>query len=142
MKKSYWIVVIIILLSFGIGIYFYPQMTNSMVSHWSVQGEINGYISKFWGLFLMPIVSLGLFLLFLLIPKIDPLKENIEKFRKYFDRFVILVILFLFYIYILTILWNLKVSFTMNYATIPASALLFLYWNFIGESQKKLVYRH
>ena len=81
MKKSNIIILIIILISFSIGIYFHSKMPAEMASHWNIKGEVDGYISKFWGLFLMPIISIGMFLLFLFIPKIDPLKSNIEKFR-------------------------------------------------------------
>ena len=79
-KKTIILSLLIILLSFIIGIYFYPQMDDLMASHWNVKGEVDGYMSKFWGLFLMPFVSAGLLLLFILVPKIDPLKANIEKF--------------------------------------------------------------
>ena len=76
---------LIILAFFIIAIYLYPQMPDEMASHWNFRGEVDDYLPKFWGLFLMPLIALGLLLLFLLIPKIDPLKANIEKFRKYFD---------------------------------------------------------
>jgi uncharacterized membrane protein len=105
-RKSEIIIIAMILLSFAIGIYFYPLMPEKIVSHWNANGQVDGYMSKFWGLFLMPLVSIGLFLLFVLIPRIDPLKMNIEQFRKHYDGFVVLVIAFLFYIYILTILWK------------------------------------
>jgi len=88
-------------------------MPDEMASHWNFKGEVDDYLPKFWGLFLMPIISLGLFLLFLLIPKIDPLKANIEKFRKYFDGFMVLMMVFLFYIYLLSIIWNLGKRFDM-----------------------------
>ena len=127
MKKSKTIILGIIILSFVIGAYFYPQMPDKVASHWNVQGEVDGYMSKFWGLFLMPIVSIGLLLLFILIPKIDPLKENIEKFRKYFDDFMVLMIIFLFYIYVLTLAWNIGLRFDMGQAIIPAMGLLFYY---------------
>jgi uncharacterized membrane protein len=71
MRKSEIIILGIILISFIVGIYFYPQMPEKMASHWNTQGQINGYMSKFWGLFLMPLISVGLFLLFIAIPKID-----------------------------------------------------------------------
>jgi len=87
---------VLILISFGLGAYFFPQMPDKMASHWNIKGEADGYMSKFWGLFLMPIISLGLFLPFLLISKIDPLKANIEKFREYFDGFIVLIMVFLF----------------------------------------------
>jgi len=79
----------IILLSFLLGVYLYPQMPEKMASHWDFQGQVDGYMPRFWGLFLMPFISSGLFLLFVLIPKIDPLKANIKKFRSHFDRFIL-----------------------------------------------------
>lgn len=98
-----------------------------MASHWDFRGEVDDYLSRFWGLFLMPLLSLGLFLLFLFIPRMDPLKENVEKFRKYFDNFIVLVILFLFYLYLLTIFWNLGKRFSLIQFLAPALAVLFYY---------------
>ena len=129
MKKSEIAVLLLILASFVIGLYYYnyPGMPERMASHWNAQGQVDGYMSKFWGLFLMPFVSLGIFLLFLAIPKIDPLKTNIEKFRSYFDTFLFLIILFLFYIYLLTLFWNLGFTFDMMQMLFPAFAVLFFY---------------
>ena len=137
MKKSKTIILGIIILSFIIGAYFYPQMPDRMASHWNVRGEVDGYMSKFWGLFLMPIVSIGLLLLFILIPKIDPLKENIEKFRKYFDDFMVLMIVFLFYIYVLTLAWNIGLRFDMGQAIIPAIGSLFYYVGILLTNTKR-----
>lgn len=127
MKKSKLIVILIILVSFIIGIYYYPQIPEKIASHWNIQGQVDGYMSKLWGLFLMPILSLGMFLIFILLPKIDPLKMNIEKFRKYFDGFIILIILFLFYLYLLTIFWNFDHKFNINQFLSPAFGVLFFY---------------
>jgi len=126
-----------ILLSFLIGIYLYPKMPEQMASHWNAQGQVDGYVSKFWGLFLMPFISLALFLLFILIPKIDPLKANIEKFRKYFDGFIIFTILFLFYLFTLTIFWNFGVKFSMNQVLPPAFGILFFYCGILIEKAKR-----
>jgi len=137
MRKSEIVAISIILFSFAIGIYLYPKMPSEMVSHWNVQGEADGYVPKFWGLFLMPIISLALFLLFILIPKIDPLKANIEKFRKYFDGFIILIILFFFYLYLLTIFWNFGNKFSMNQVLSPAFGILFFYCGILIEKSKR-----
>jgi len=137
MKKSEMIVLVIILTSFIVGIYSYPKMTETIASHWDIQGEVNGYISKVWGLFLMPLLSLGLFLLFITIPKIDPLKQNIAKFRKYFDGFVILIILFLFYLQLLTIFWNFGFTFNIIQFLIPAFSILFFYLGILIENSKR-----
>ena len=137
MKKTTIIVLVVILLSFIAAVYFYPQMPEKMASHWNAQGKVDGYMPKFWGLFLMPIVSVGLFLLFLLIPKIDPLKKNIEKFRKYFDWFIVLIIAFLFYIYLLTVFWSLNFRFNMAAMMIPALGILFYYMGILTENAER-----
>ena len=137
MKKTNIIIIIVILISFAIGIYFYSQLPDRIASHWNIKGEVDGYMSKFWGLFLMPIILLGLWLLFLLIPRIDPLKKNIEKFRKYFDTFIVLIILFLFYIYLLTIAWNTGMRFDMGRAVVPAMGILFYYIGILLKHAKR-----
>ena len=137
MKKTQIISLFVILASFVIGIYYYSQMPDLMASHWNTKGEVNDYMSKFWGLFLMPIFALGIFLLFLVIPKIDPLKENIKKFEKYFDGFVLLFILFFFYIYALSILWNLGIRFDMGCSILPAMGILFYYVGVLLKNAKR-----
>jgi len=137
MKKTHIIILGIILVSFIVAIYFYPSMPDRMASHWNAKGEVDGYMPKFWGLFLMPIVSLGMLLLFILIPKIDPLKKNIEKFRKQFDMFIVMIILFLLYIYVLTLFWNLDYRFNMTRMIIPAVGILFFYVGFLVEKAKR-----
>ena len=136
-KKINIILVSLVLFSFGIGIYFYPQMPEKMASHWNIKGEVDGYLSKFWGLFLMPIILIGVVLIYLIVPRIDPLKKNIEKFRKYFDGFIILLLLFLFYLYALTIFWNLGLKFDIGQAIIPALAILFYYCGILLEKTKR-----
>lgn len=127
MKRASIFTLGIILLSFATGIYFYFQFPDQIASHWNAKGEADDYLSKFWGLFLMPLVMVGIWLLFLLIPKIDPLKKNIEKFRKYYDSFIVLMILFFFYVFLLIIAWNSSLKFNMTQAMIPAIGVLFYY---------------
>jgi len=131
------IILLIILVSFVVGIYLYPQMPDQMASHWNSQGEVDGYLPKCWGLFLMPLVSLIVFLLFLLIPKIDPLKKNIEKFRSYFDGFILLLVVFLLYVHSLSITWNLGRQFDMGQAIIPAMAILLFVIGIVLKKAKR-----
>lgn len=137
MRKAEIITIFIVIASFAVGVYFFPQMPEKMASHWNAQGEVNGYMSKFWGLFLMPIISVAMLLLFVLIPRIDPLKSNIDKFRKYFDWFIILIFLFIFYIYALSIFWNLGKKIDMNISMSPAFGILFYYCGVLIANAKR-----
>lgn len=131
------ILFIIIAVSFVVSAYFYPQFPDRIASHWNYQGQVDGYMQKFWGLFLMPIISVIMLLMFLAIPKIDPLKENIKKFRKYFDWFIILIFLFLLYTHVLTVIWNAGRIFNMSFAMVPAMGLLFFYAGILIENAKR-----
>ena len=67
------------------GALLWNQLPDPMASHWDANDQVNGYMSKFWGVFMMPLVLLGMFLIFLVIPQIDPLKANIAQFRETFN---------------------------------------------------------
>ena len=105
-RNSEITVIAMVLIAFAISAYFYPRMPEKIASHWNIRGEVDGYLPKFWGLFIMPIALAVLAILFIILPRIDPLRRNIETFRKYFDGFMILFFLFMFAIQIHMILWN------------------------------------
>ncbi|MFH1065363.1 MAG: SdpI family protein [Nanoarchaeota archaeon] len=137
MGKRQWLILAIILASFAIGAYFYPWMPAKMASHWDINGDVNGYMPKVYALFLMPVISLALFGLFLIIPRIDPMRDNIKKFRDYFDTFMLILFLFLFYIYLLTILWNVGARFNMGQMLMPAFGFLIYYCGILMQNAKR-----
>lgn len=137
MRKSEIAILGIILLSFILSIYFYPQMPEKIASHWNAQGQVDGYMSKIWGLFLMPFILGGLALLFVAIPRIDPLKANIEKFRKYYDGFVVLFFVFLLSIHFQGILWNIGIEISPNVILPIGLGLLFFYSGILLENAKR-----
>jgi uncharacterized membrane protein len=116
----------------------YDQLPAQMASHWGVNDQVNGTISRFWGAFLMPIISLGMLGLFLLIPSIDPLKANIARFRQAFNLFIVLMVAFLTYVHGLTIAWNLGYTgFQMSAALLPAMGLLFIFMGYMLTKAKR-----
>ncbi|MFA6897576.1 MAG: DUF1648 domain-containing protein [Patescibacteria group bacterium] len=137
MSKAKSLALFLIGFSFAFAFYFYPQMPERMASHWNFNGEVDGYMPKFFGTFLLPLMSLFLFALFIAIPKIDPLKANVAKFQKYFDGFILVFEIFFFYIYLLTILWSAGSRFDMTAAMMPAMAILFYYMGImIGKAER------
>lgn len=137
MRKRQWAIFSLILISFAIAAYFYPWMPARMAFHWNIHGDADGYMPKALALFLMPGISLVLFGLFLVIPRIDPLRENIKKFKDYFDMFIAVIILFLFYLYLLTILWNLGARFNMGQMLMPAFGLLIYCCGILLQNTKR-----
>jgi uncharacterized membrane protein len=121
-----------------VGIALWNRLPDPMASHWGANDQVNGYISKFWGVFLMPLITLGMFLLFILIPNIDPLKANIAKFRDVFNLFITLVVAFMVYIYLLTLRWNLGYTdFGISKAMLPAMGFLFFFVGYMLRKAKR-----
>jgi uncharacterized membrane protein len=133
--------IIVLLMLVGatlIGLLLWNRLPDPMASHWGPNDEVNGYISKFWGVFLMPLISLGMFLLFLIIPSIDPLKANIAQFRDVFNLFIVLIVAFMTYLYILTLRWNLGyTNFEMSKALLPAMGILFFFIGYMLRKAKR-----
>ncbi len=129
---------VLILLAVALSAAVYNQLPQRMASHWGLNDEVNGTISRPWGAFLMPIIALALLGLFLLIPNIDPLKANIATFRPIFNGFVVAILVFLLYLHVLMILWNLGVrSFRMSTALLPGLGLLYIFAGLMMRQAKR-----
>ncbi len=127
----------VIIISFLLSGYLYSQMPDQIATHWNIQGQVDGYTLKPWGIFLIPLLSFTIFFLFSLIAKIDPLKENIKKFKKSFDGAMFLIVLFFFYLQLLIILWNTGLEFNMNQLIAPAFGGLFYFLgDLIGRTKR------
>lgn len=137
MRRSEIAVFGIVLLSLLTSIFCYPHMPEKVASHWNAQGQVDGHASKFCGLFLMPLILVGVSLLFFVIPRIDPLRANIEKFRKYYDGFIILFLLFMFSVHCQVILWNLGIKVSPNVVIPIGLGFLFFYTGILCEHAKR-----
>ena len=137
MKKTEIVLFVLILLAFAVGICLYPQMPEQMASHWNAQGQVDGFMSKFWGVFLMPFVLVILALIFIAIPRIDPLKKNIAQFEKYYNEFIIIFFLFLLSIYFQTLLWNLGIKINPGIIIPIGLGILFFYVGILLEKAKR-----
>ncbi|MBX4262096.1 SdpI family protein [Clostridium estertheticum] len=92
--KKDWGILILIFLGFVIGVYFYPSLPSRIPIHWSQNGQINGYGSKFFGAFGAAITNLGMYLLFIVLPYIDPKRKNYEAFQATYQYLKYLLIIF------------------------------------------------
>jgi uncharacterized membrane protein len=97
MKRD-WLLILAILALVIFGVVIYPQAPEMVPSHWNLQGQVDDYMRKEFGLFMGPIISLAVFTGMSLLPNIDPKKKNYEKFSgayRTFRRAIILLLLLL-----------------------------------------------
>lgn len=137
LRKSEVIVLLLVLLSLIISFYFVPKLPDRIAIHWNYKGEADGYMSKTWGVFLMPIVLFVMFLMFVFIPKLDPLKKNVESFRKYFDGFIIVLFLFMLAIHLQINLWAVGIQISPNKLFSIGLGILFYYSGIMLNHSKR-----
>ena len=137
-RTSIILVLIIIMGAIIAGLLLWNRLPDQMASHWNINDEVDGYMSKSWGVFMVPLIALGMFVLFQVIPGIDPLKANIAQFREAFNLFIVLIVAFMLYIYGLTLAWNLGYTgFGMSTSMLPAIGLLFIVIGFMLRQAKR-----
>lgn len=137
MRKTTAVITGLVLFSFILSVYFYSQVPDRMTTHWNSQGEVDGYMSKLWGLFFMPLIISGLAIMFMIIPKIDPRKENIAKFRKYYDGFIVILILFMVAVHLQILLWNTGIPISPNSIFPLGIGLMFYYMGILTENAER-----
>ena len=112
----------------------YLPAGSEIPAHWNASGKVDRYTSKFEGLLLMPLVSAGLFALFMLIAKIEPRLQNLKQSAKAFTAVSICVGGILLLIHATTV--AVASGWEINITTVVAAALgvLFLVTgNYMGK---------
>ncbi len=73
--------------------------------HWGPTGEPDRYGGKVEGLLLLPLLTLGIYLLMLLLPKMDPRRDNYSSFEGAYGVIRLSTVVFLALLYGLVLLW-------------------------------------
>lgn len=95
----------IIVTMFVITIVNYKSLPQQIPVHWNIKGEVDNYLRKNpFSASLMPLLALGLWILFLILPNIDPKKDKYEKFEDVYQIIKNSIILILGLMHIILIL--------------------------------------
>lgn len=98
-----WPVWILLVASFVAAGWLYPSMPEQMPVHWNIQGEVDGYGGRFSGLFGVPLINLGVYLLLLCAPLLDPKGRNYRRFGPTFRILRLLITVVMVFIWSLSL---------------------------------------
>lgn len=124
--KKEIIPITLILIMFGFGFSLYNCLPEQIPTHWNIQGQVDGWSSKNFAVFFFPAITLGLYLLLLFLPLIDPLRENYQKFSNVYYGIRLALILFMALLYFYTLLAGLGFEMNINYFIVPLMSGLFV----------------
>jgi uncharacterized membrane protein len=136
-KTTIVITLLLIAASLIAGWLLWDKLPDQMASHWNANDEVDGYMPRLWGVMLMPLITTGMFLLFIFLPGMDPLKANIARFRDSFNLFIVFITAFMLYVHGLTLAWSLGYRFQMSSALLPTMGLLFIVVGYMLRQAKR-----
>lgn len=117
---------LMIIAAFAISIYFYPMLPDRIPTHWNFKGEIDGYSGKLSGAYMLPVMNLVMYGLFLLLPALDPRRENYKLFSSTYIYFRYLFHLFFLGLHAIIIAAALGYSVDTGRLVMLAVSLLFM----------------
>ena len=126
-------IALVLILTAAMTLAVYPTMPDVVPSHWNAAGDLNGTMPKFWGLILVPIIMYGFCGLLAVLPRIDPLHKNYQKFQDYYEGFILVFAAFLFFIQLQIILWGRGIHVSPNITMPVMIGGLFVYIGFMME---------
>ncbi|OYR84621.1 MULTISPECIES: SdpI family protein [Halorubrum] len=104
-----------------------PDLPQRMVTRWNAAGEPTETLSRTAGMWLVPGLAVGLIGLFAVLPRIDPLRENVAAFRVHYDRFVVVLTAFLVALHLAVLAVNLGYAVDVTTVAAAGGAALFYY---------------
>lgn len=125
---------VLIIINFIIAFLVYPKLPEQVPSHWNFKGEVDGYSGPFAGAFMLPLVLLGCYIMFWLIPRIDPKRANYMKMGRVFWTISSTLIIFLSALYWSTIAIALGYMESLPPLLYPGIGILFIILgNYFGK---------
>jgi uncharacterized membrane protein len=124
----------------SVAAFLYPSLPDPMPSHWNVHGEVDGYLPKPWGVAILPLSAILVFVVMRLIPVISPKGYRIEPFANVMRIFQVTMVGFMSLIAILVLLEAKGIDVYINRVIFAALGALFIVMgNYFGKIRKNFV---
>jgi uncharacterized membrane protein len=121
----------------GVAAWLYPSLPEQVPSHWNVEGEVDSHLSKPWGVIVLPLSAILVFVVMRLIPVISPKGYRTEPFANVLHIFQVAMVGFMSLVAILVLLEASGVNVYINKAIFGALGVLFVViGNYFGKIRK------
>jgi uncharacterized membrane protein len=90
-----WIPPVIVVIAVIASIVVYPALPERMPTHWNMSGQPDGWSSRLWGAWMIPLLMSVIWLIMRALPHIDPRRANYAKFAGMYDALIIATMVFM-----------------------------------------------
>lgn len=131
-----WIPLLIVAAAFVASAVAYPRLPETMQTHWDLSGRPDGWSSRTWGAWMLPVFLLGMWALVQILPRIDPRGSNYAKFGGTFEVIIGSIMLFTLVLHIVVLGTSLGYSMQMQRVIpIGVGALLIIIGNLLPRTR-------
>ena len=125
--RSRWFGLVVAAVAAGMSIWAYPRLPATIATHWGFDGTPNGFSSRLVAVAIVPLLLVLMTVLFQVLPKVDPRRENYAKFMSSYWLIANAVIVFLLVAHALIIASGLGVSVKIDRLIPLGVGLLFVF---------------
>ncbi|MDN5925130.1 MAG: SdpI family protein [Xanthomonadales bacterium] len=136
-KKTRWVSLVFVLIAVAAGVWLYPKVAAQVPTHWNLQGQVNGWMPRFWAVAMWPLLIAALALLTWLLPVISPRKFEIKPFVGIYNIVMLVVQAFVLVLGVSVLLAAAGHALDVPLvATLATAVLLMVLGNYLGKLRK------
>jgi uncharacterized membrane protein len=129
--------VTLIALTVVVTLALYPQLPDPMPTHWNAAGQVDAYMSKPWGVTILPATAAFMFLLMKIIALVSPKEHKADELSRIAGLFQVLLVGFMCAVAVLVLLESLGHDTYLNQVIFGGIGLLLLIMgNSFGKIRK------
>lgn len=133
MRRDWWVLALLVTVV-ALGLAVYSRLPERVPSHWNLYGQVDGYMSRTGAVTFLPGIGLGVYLLMLFTPLVDPRRRNYAAFGGAYRLLRLAMVVFMTALYLITLAFALgfpvKVSFLVR---LGVGLLYVLIGNVLGQ---------
>lgn len=121
----------------AVAAYLYPDLPDQIPTHWNIKGEVDDYTAKPWGVAIMPLAAIFVFVVMRLIPVISPKGFRTDSFMDVVNVFTVVIVGFMSGVAILVLLEANGQDVRINEMIFAGVGLMFVVLgNYMGKVRK------
>jgi uncharacterized membrane protein len=115
----------------------YPDLPRQMAIHFTVDGTPDSYLDRPLAVALLPALELAIIGMYAVIPRLDPLGENIAEFEDHYDFVAVVTVAILAYVHAAVLGYNLGYRYEMGQVIAPMLAVVGVVFGTVVENAKQ-----